>query len=137
MNSRHLTRQQKKVKEFHDAVGAYTGQWPHVPPPEIQNIRKKLIQEEYEEFVEASDNGDIVKIADAIADLLVVVNGAALAWGIGIKPVFNEVHRSNMTKIGGPMREDGKCLKGPNYEPPKLEALLEAQIPAEGSEFGA
>lgn len=137
MNANHYSSQQKMVQEFHEAVGAYTGEWPHVPPEEIRDLRITLIKEEFLEFVEASNNRDLVKLADAIADLLVVVNGAALAWGIGTEPIFAEVHRSNMTKVGGPMRPDGKYLKGPNFSPPKLEPLLEAQIPIEGSEFGS
>lgn len=125
------------VEQFHKLIGAYSGEWPHIPPLEIARLRITLIQEELEEFIYASETRDLVKVADALADLLVVVNGAALAWGIGIEPIFNEVHRSNMTKAGGPMRADGKQLKGPNYDSPKLESLLETQIPIEGSEFGS
>jgi predicted HAD superfamily Cof-like phosphohydrolase len=107
-----------------------------VPPDHIRKLRITLIREEFEEFARASDNFDIVEVADALADLLVVVNGAALAWGIALEPIFAEVHRSNMTKDGGLLREDGKILKGPDFSPPNLEPLLESQIPEEGSIFG-
>lgn len=124
------------VQGFHELVGAYTGQWPHVPPEKIRKLRIKLIDEEMNEFVQASEEGDLVAVADALADLLVVINGAALAWGIAMEPIFNEVHRSNMTKTDGSVREDGKILKGPSFSPPNLEPLLESQIPEEGSTFG-
>ena len=135
MNQQQYTRHQKMVREFHRLVGAYVGEWPHVPVARIRALRIRLISEELEEFRIASENNDIVGVADALADLLVVVNGAALAWGINIGPIFDEVHRSNMTKRDGLIRSDGKILKGPSYSPPNLEPLLEAQIPGEGSIF--
>ncbi len=74
---------------------------------------------------------DLVEIADALADSIYVLLGTALEFGMGdIFPrIWNEVHRSNMSKLdneGKPvMREDGKILKGPNFSPPDIENLLE------------
>lgn len=75
-----------------------------------------------------------VETADAIADLLYVVYWAAAVYGIPANMVFNEVHRSNMTKLFPPdsehpkaharNRADGKILKGPNYEPPQIAKVL-------------
>jgi predicted HAD superfamily Cof-like phosphohydrolase len=100
---------------------------------EVREIRCALIEEEAAEFREALEAGDIVEVADAIADLLYVVYGAAVTFGIPIDEVFAEVHRSNMTKLGpdgAPIyREDGKVLKGPSYEPPEVLGVLERHAP--------
>jgi predicted HAD superfamily Cof-like phosphohydrolase len=98
------------------------------PATSVRELRKRLILEEAEEFWEASDNRDVVMVADALADLLYVVYGAAEAWGLDMEPIFAEVHRSNMTKAGGPMREDGKMEKGPNWSPPNIEVIVAAQF---------
>jgi len=74
-------------------------------------------------------------VADAIADLLYVVYGAALTFGIPTAEVFAEVHRSNMTKLGDDglpiYRDDGKVLKGPHYSPPDLAPILARHAPRE------
>jgi predicted HAD superfamily Cof-like phosphohydrolase len=44
-----------------------------------------------------------------------------------MEPVFKEVHRSNMSKVGGYKREDGKWVKPSTYSPASLDHLLEAQ----------
>jgi predicted HAD superfamily Cof-like phosphohydrolase len=129
---------QQLVEAFHHKNKVYTGEWPHVPPEEVRNLRKLLIIEEVNELVEASDQGNIVLVADALADLLYVVYGTALAWGIDIGPIFKEVHRSNMSKsheFSEAKAKITKIVKGPDYSPPNLEPLLEAQIPKEGSVF--
>ncbi len=99
-------------------------------PVEVKELRCSLIEEEASEFREAVEAGDAVGVADAIADLLYVVHGAALTFGIPVKAVFAEVHRSNMTKLdddGLPIyRADGKVMKGPNFSPPNLQPILEA-----------
>ena len=95
---------------------------------DVKEIRCALIEEEASEFREALEADDIVEVADAIADLLYVVYGAAVTFGIPIDEVFAEVHRSNMTKLGpdgAPIyREDGKVLKGPSFEPPDVIGIL-------------
>lgn len=92
-------------------------------------MRLNLIEEEYTELRTAAAKGDIVAQADACADLLYVVLGFMIEAGIP-SAVFDEVHRSNMTKLGENglpvLREDGKSLKGPNYEPPRIAEILEA-----------
>ena len=103
------------------------------PVPELADfntaeLRLDLIQEEVQELSVAIDNDDIVEIADALTDILYVVYGAGHAYGIDLDECFNEVHSSNMSKLGEggkPIyREDGKVLKGPNYFPPDLEGVL-------------
>lgn len=66
-----------------------------------------------------------VKVADALGDLLYVVYGAAIEWGIPLDDVVAEIHRSNMTKDVGAQRADGKITKGPGYEPPDLAGVIE------------
>lgn len=96
----------------------------------------ELIREEFEEFEFATrelnkyKDTNFVLLADALADLLYVVFYACNAYGLDIEPIFNEVHRSNMTKKGGTKRADGKQLKPDSYEPPVLEPLIKEQTDA-------
>lgn len=101
---------------------------PTLIPTERFRLRLELIEEELDEFVEAAVAEDIVEIADALGDLLYVVVGAALEYGIPLDAVVDEIHRSNMSKLdenGRPIyREDGKVLKGPNFTPPDIKGVL-------------
>ena len=94
----------------------------------VSELRYELIREELEEMREALDTKDLVGIADALADLLYVVYGAGHSFGLDLDACFNEVHRSNMSKLdknGKPIyREDGKVLKGEDYSPPDLKSTL-------------
>lgn len=76
-------------------------------------------------------NDDIVGIADALADLVYVVYGTAVEYGINMQPISDEVHRSNMSKLGEDgkaiHRVDGKVLKGPNFTPPDLATIIKNQ----------
>lgn len=135
------------VEEFHEAFGHPVAPEPVVPDDGRVMLRLELIREEFCELLEASgfkDAGaqiraiylnpdedyapDLVGIADALGDLDVVVNGSALEHGIPLPAVTAEIHRSNMTKLGPngkPIyREDGKILKGEDYEPPNLGPVL-------------
>ena len=71
---------------------------------------------------------EFIGVADALADLVYVLYGTALHYGIDLDAAVHEVHRSNMSKLGEggePIRrKDGKVLKGPNFTPPDLEAAL-------------
>jgi len=70
---------------------------------------------------------DLASMAKELADLLYVVYGTAVSLGIDMEPVFKEVHRSNMSKVGGYKREDGKWVKPATYSPASLDKILEAQ----------
>jgi predicted HAD superfamily Cof-like phosphohydrolase len=91
-------------------------------------LRRKLIREEFKELMKALEEEDIVGIADGLADLTVVVYGTALSYGIDLDRVMQEVHRSNMSKLGEDgkpiYREDGKVLKGPYFSPPDILHVL-------------
>ncbi len=96
-------------------------------------LRYTLMREENEEYLEAIKSGSEVEIADALGDMLYILCGTILNHGLQnvIEKVFEEIHRSNMSKLdadGRPIyREDGKVLKGPNYFPPNLKPLLEME----------
>ena len=132
----------RKLKEWHDKFGVPNISTPCCPTADRRELRIRLINEEAEEFEKASLERDVVEAADALADLLYVVYGAALEWGIPIDAVFDEVHRSNMTKVwpDGTVhyREDGKVLKPPTYSPANIAAILwPANAPAPPSEAPA
>jgi len=76
---------------------------------------------------------DTVAVAKELADLLYVVYGTAVSCGIDMEPVFREVHRSNMSKVGGHKREDGKWVKPSTYSPARLELILVDQSGKEGA----
>jgi len=112
------------VKEFHIKYGHFKSDIPKIPPIDTVVLRRRLIREESGEFDHAASLGDLVEIADALADLLYVTFGSALAFGIPIEEVFAEVQRSNMNKLTE-KDEYGKTIKGPNWEPPKIKEILE------------
>ena len=95
------------------------------------DLRFRLMEEENLEYLEAAKNNDIVEIADALGDILYILCGTILAHGLQHKivEVFNEIQRSNMSKLdinGKPViREDGKILKGPNYFKPNIKGILD------------
>ena len=94
----------------------------------INNLRISLINEELEEFKEAIRNNDLKEAADALTDILYVTYGAGHAFGINLDKCFDEVQRSNMSKLdedGKPIyNDDGKVMKGPKYFKPDLGKFL-------------
>ena len=71
--------------------------------------------------------GDLVALADGLADLDYVIEGTRLEFGIDGAPIAAEVHRANLAKTDGPVREDGKRLKPPGWQPPDIEGELKKQ----------
>lgn len=65
------------------------------------------------------------EMIDALCDILYVTFGAAVSMGIDLAPFFDRVHTANMLKSTGPVREDGKRLKPPGWQPPDIEGLLQ------------
>jgi predicted HAD superfamily Cof-like phosphohydrolase len=118
---------QDKVEEFHRAFDIVVHLSPTVVDERTRELRIKLIQEEFEELREALTQGDLESISKEIADLLYVVYGTAVSYGIDMDPVFREVHRSNMSKVGGYKREDGKWVKPATYSPACIEPILAEQ----------
>ncbi len=118
----------EKVKKFMSTFGQEVKDRAEFPDDKIVNLRIKLIEEELQELKDAIKNKDIIEVADALTDILVVTYGGAVAWGLDIDKCFNEVHRSNMSKLsedGKPIYNDyGKVMKGPNYSPPDLKKFI-------------
>jgi len=100
---------------------------PYIPDKQRKLLRGGLIIEEISETLDAIDKDDLVKIADGIADSIVVLLGTAVTYGIDIRPVWDEVHRSNMAKKGGKLRADGKLLKPKGWKPPEIEKEVRRQ----------
>ena len=117
------------VGDFMQAFGQDVETEPTWPDFSTRELRLELIREEYEELEEALENRDLVEVADALTDLLYVVYGAGHTFGLDLDDCFDEVHASNMSKLGNdgrPLkREDGKVLKGPNFFEPDLKSILE------------
>lgn len=85
-----------------------------------------LLREEFQEYLEAEGLNDEIAIADALADMIYIILGTAIAYGIPLGEVFREVHRSNLAKFEGQRRyrEDGKLLKPEGWTPPDVAGLL-------------
>lgn len=128
-----------QVREFQAAFNQPAPEVPAFPDAETWRLRERLIDEELRELKDAYAAGDFVEMVDALADLLYVVQGAAITVGVHMEPVMAEVHRTNMAKVGGPIDENGKQLKPPGWTPPDIEACLERQgwSPAESGDCGA
>ena len=117
------------VLEFHKAMGHYIGNTPQFPDFLVIELRHALEQEEFSELCSAVINRDIVGVADGIADLIYVLIGRAISFGIDLRPVFAAVHKANMAKVDGPIRADGKKLKPEGWKPPDIAGILAKQEP--------
>jgi predicted HAD superfamily Cof-like phosphohydrolase len=122
----------EQVREFHETYGLPVEAEPHIADEKTNALRINLLAEELEELQEALRAGDIVEVLDALTDLQYVLDGAYLSFGLhSVKTAaFDEVHASNMSKLGEdgkPIRResDGKVLKGPNYWAPDLSKFVE------------
>jgi predicted HAD superfamily Cof-like phosphohydrolase len=120
------------VYEFHRVFGIGNRDLPEHNIGEADfNLRFNLMKEENEEYLEACRNGDIVEIADALGDMMYILFGTICKHGLQhrIADVFDEIHRSNMSKLdadGRPIyREDGKVMKSELYFRPDIKAVLE------------
>ena len=119
-----MNRMQRQVEEFHRAFEHPIGVTPGFSRPEL---RAELIKEEARETIEAIERGDLTEAVDGLCDLLYVTLGAAVEFGIDIEPIFDEVHRANMAKVGGETRADGKQMKPKNWTAPDIRGALHAQ----------
>lgn len=142
-----------RVREFHEAFGHPVTATPDPMTKGLRELRVKLIAEELTELCDAlgvdleiirsakdgewrvkveatadDEDVDLVEAADALGDLDYVVAGANLVFGFPAQDVSAEIHRANMSKLGEDgkpiYREDGKVMKGPNYTPPNVRAVL-------------
>jgi predicted HAD superfamily Cof-like phosphohydrolase len=126
-----MKKQLLSVEEFHKAFKQVDGKWPRVVSNSEYELRHSLMKEENDEYLEACYNKSLIEIADALGDQLYILCGTILKHGMQhiIEDVFNEIHSSNMSKLGEDgkpiYREDGKILKGPGYFRPKLSKFIE------------
>ena len=118
----------QSVKKFMQTFGQEVKNEAVFPDEKIVKLRYDLIQEELAELKDAINQKDLKEVADALTDILYVTYGAGAAFGINLDRCFDEVHSSNMSKIGAngkPIYNDqGKVMKGPNYFKPDLNKFL-------------
>jgi len=125
-----MSNMYRDVKDFHIAFGQRVSHKPDLPDEDERHLRKTLLAEEFNEYLEAEREDDIVEIADALADIIYIACGTAVSYGIPLDKIFDEVHRSNMAKLvdGKPIyREDGKVMKPEGWTPPDIERILEQE----------
>jgi predicted HAD superfamily Cof-like phosphohydrolase len=146
---------EEMAAQFHEAMGFPVALEPAPLAPDRLRLRLTLIAEEVAELLCAMLGGDsrdaellaatfrrsmyslaakadrtvpdLAAIAKELCDVHVVVSGTAVEYGIPEDRVYAEVHRSNMAKVGGPIREDGKQLKPDGWTPPDIEAAMTAR----------
>ena len=118
----------KSVKKFMQTFGQEVKDKMEFPNENIVQLRCDLIQEELEELKQAITDKDLKEVADALTDILYVTYGAGHAFGIDLDKCFDEVQKSNMSKLGADGKpiynESGKVMKGPNYFKPDLNKFL-------------
>ena len=117
-----------KVKKFMQKFKQEVKSKPSFPDDNIIKLRINLIKEELLELEEALNEKNIEETADALTDILYVTYGAGHAFGIDLDKCFDEVQKSNMSKLdkfGNPIYNDkGKVMKGPNYFKPDLSKYI-------------
>jgi predicted HAD superfamily Cof-like phosphohydrolase len=145
-----ISAHQADVYAFMKGVGQDTPFRPVIPDAKTRALRIALLAEEVKELADASGVGftfnigtvagvadpaqALVNVADAIADILYVAHGAAVAYGLDIQPVWDEVQRSNMSKVTNGHKDEktGKWVKGPGYSPANLAPIVADQVPPSG-----
>ena len=143
----HTKGIQSDIEDFMRAVGQGLPATPQSADPATLQLRIDLITEEFDEIIyaltllqsldplhtpgqtsKATELALLAEVADGIADLVYVAIGTASALGIDMEPVWEEVQRSNMAKVSGPIREDGKRLKPEGWSPPQIERVIREQV---------
>ena len=125
-----MKEQIKAVEEFHTAFKQDYHSFPMLIFEEEAKLRHRLLQEENDEYLNAAKEGNMFEIADALGDQLYILYGTIIKHGMQhiIVDIFNEIHRSNMSKLGPDgepiLREDGKIMKGPNYTKPDILSIM-------------
>ena len=116
------------VKKFMQTFGQEVKNKAEFPEDKIVKLRYNLIAEELNELKDAIETKNLNEVADALTDILYVTYGAGHAFGIDLDKCFDEVQRSNMSKLGDDGKpiynEQGKVMKGPSYFKPDLKKFL-------------
>ena len=117
-----------KVGTFMKTFGQEVKNKPSFSTDKINKLRLDLIKEELEELTEAMNKKNLLEVADALTDILYVTYGAGHAFGIDLDKCFEEVQKSNMSKLGKDGKpiynEFGKVMKGPDYFKPDLSKFI-------------
>jgi predicted HAD superfamily Cof-like phosphohydrolase len=136
---RGLTDIQHDVARFMLAAGQVIREHPQNIPDDERHLRIRLITEEFDETIDAllklgnpalnkyAQSALIADVADGVVDLMYVLIGTTLAMGINLDPVWEAVQYANMTKMSGPVREDGKRLKPDDWQPPDVLGIIREQ----------
>ena len=122
----------KKVRKFHEKMELAVDQ-PF--SKELLEFRMKLIFEEVQELAEVGfrlegnlDQGEIyVMLQDflkELCDVVYVLKGTSISFGMDFDKAFSLVHKANMSKLPLTKDENGKVLKGKNYQLPDLEGCI-------------
>lgn len=119
-----MNKWQADLVSFHEKFGLDISATPGFPPTTVEKLRINLIEEEMKETIKALEDGNLVEIADGITDAIYALLGTAVSYGIDINPVWREVHKTNMAKVGGKVREDGKILKPEGWTAPNIASIL-------------
>lgn len=125
-----MKTQLTKVQYFQDTFKQPVSQTPTLISREQSILRFGLMKEENKEYLQATEDNDLVEVADALGDQLYVLLGTINTHGMQhiIEKVFNEIHASNLSKLddnGNPVfRSDGKVLKSKNFFEPNLKQFL-------------
>jgi len=115
------------VQAFHKQFLLPGQDTPTIPNEAIRELRERLNKEEFSELLEAENKKNLPGIADSIVDLIYVLIGMAICYGIDIRPVWDAVQKANMSKAGGAKRADGKVLKPQGWQPPDVARILREQ----------
>jgi len=118
----------QSVKKFMQTFGQEVKSKAEFPNEKTVQLRYELIKEELEELKQAIKEKDLKEVADALTDILYVTYGAGHAFGIDLDKCFDEVQKSNMSKLGSDGKpiysENGKVMKGPDYFKPNLNKFI-------------
>tara|TARA_Y100001970_G_scaffold275756_1_gene377419 strand:+ start:144 stop:515 length:372 start_codon:yes stop_codon:yes gene_type:complete len=119
----------EKVGVFMKTFGQEIKTKPSLSSNKINTLRINLIEEELKELKYAIEKKDLKETIDALTDILYVTYGAGHAFGVNLDKCFEEVQKSNMSKLGEDGKpiynEDGKVMKGPNYFKPNISKFVE------------
>jgi len=121
-----MNKMQQMVQDFHKKYNHNIGYSPSILQPELLKFRLDFLQEELNEIICASKNSDLIGICDGIGDLLYVTFGMCVCMGIDIEPMFEEIHRSNMSK-DPPLGPTSKPIKGKNFSLPNIKKEIDKQ----------
>ncbi len=118
------------VKKFMEKFGQEIKTKAEFPSDKTVKLRYNLIKEELEEFEQALQDKNLTEVADSLTDILYVTYGAGVAFGIDLDKCFDEVQKSNMSKLGADGKpiynKDGKVMKGPKYFKPNLSKFIKS-----------